>query len=78
MNSEEEQRPFLPPIEKQREKIRTYIEKALDKFMKRKPTVDESIKLEKLYFLNQSSQTAQDFLNVIDKALEATHRYRDL
>lgn len=77
MNCELTPNKMLPPLDKQREQIRTYIDKAIEKFMKRKPTIEERSELVILQSLNESAYSSKDFMNVIDKALDITQRFKE-
>lgn len=66
------------PYEKQLNEVKNYLQKAIQKYLKRKPTDTERAFLEKMSIDIELANTASDLVPLIENGLEATIRYRDL
>lgn len=68
----------LPTFEKQLEVVKKHITNAIDKFLIRKPTDGENAKLLSLRDDTENATTSSEIVEIIEEALECTHRYINL
>lgn len=66
------------PYNKQLEQVKSYLVKAIDKYLKRKPTQTESAFLEDMKGNVLDAHLASDIVPFIEAGLEVTRRYKDL
>jgi hypothetical protein len=66
------------PYSKQFEKVKSYLTKAIDKFISRKPTNEELKGLIQLKEEVLDAPNASALVSIIRYGLDLTHRYRDL
>jgi hypothetical protein len=59
-------------------RTQNYILKAIEKFLKRKPTPEEAIALRELLLLLSQSTNAFQLYEVVEKGLDITQRYREM
>lgn len=62
-------------IDTMREKIRGYIEKAIDKFLKKKLTQEEKHGLEFLKVRLAQSYSSSQFLSIVNQGIDLTQRF---
>jgi adenylate kinase family enzyme len=67
----------LPPYSEQFKKIKNYLDKALDAFIKNKKLKENEIN-QMVYLKRRLKNVAsgQDFFEIIDKGLDSTHDYK--
>ena len=70
--------PSLKDYDKRLEKVKGYLVKAVQKFLKRKPTPNEKEGLEQLELQVQNARSASELARLIDRGINITMRYRDL
>lgn len=63
--------------EKQLEKVKGYIEKALEKFLRLKITEEEARDLQRLKSDLSSAYTSSQLMRIVEKGLEITRRFKD-
>jgi len=69
-------RSTVGSYEKQLKEIKKNIEKAILKFLKSKPTIEEKTGLEKMLTQLQSLYSTNEILSLLDEGLEITKRYK--
>lgn len=67
----------LPSAQKQFETVKKYLVKATDKYLKRKLTEEEIMGLTTCKQQFENAYSSGDLLNVINKALELTQRFKE-
>ena len=63
--------------EKQLEKVKGYLEKALDKFLGFKVTEDEAMDLRRLKADLTAAYTSSQIMRIVEKGLEITRRFKE-
>ena len=66
----------LPSLEKQMEKVKGYMEKALDKFLKRKLSEEEAAVLSSLKARLASAHSATALMEIVEEGLAVTDRFK--
>ncbi len=66
------------PYSKQLEQVKNYLEKAVDKFLQRKPTPTEKSELENLKLKINEADSSMELVDLLKKGMDITIRYRDL
>jgi hypothetical protein len=69
-------RSTVGSYDKQLKEVKKNIEKAILKFLKSKPTIEEKIGLEKMQTKLQSLYSTNEILSLLDEGLEITKRYK--
>ncbi|WP_144607487.1 hypothetical protein [Algoriphagus algorifonticola] len=69
-------RSTVGSYDKQLKEIKKNIEKAILKFLKSKPTLEEKIGLEKMQTKLHSLYSTNEILSLLDEGLEITKRYK--
>jgi len=66
----------LPKYDKQLEKVKGYMDKALDKFLKRKLTTDEKSKLNELKEQLIVANSTSALMQIVEEGLVITQRFK--
>ena len=67
----------LPKYDKQLEKVKAYMNEALDKFLKEKLTADEKSKLHELKEQLVAAYSTAELMRIVEEGLEVTQRFKE-
>lgn len=67
----------LPKYDKQLEKVKGYMDKALDKFLKRKLTAEEKSKINELKERLVMAYSTSALMQIVEEGLEVTQRFKE-
>ena len=68
----------LGSYDKQLKEIKKNIDKAIDKFLKSKPTQTEAVELEEMKLNLVSAYSTSEIKELLEKGIDDTQRFRDL